>query len=68
MNNVLTYTPTFKDFNNYRLHHETSYEMPLAASLWKLKTGISNDYTSIPQPGIDRLDTLYFTSLILNWK
>jgi hypothetical protein len=68
MNNTLTYTPTFKDFNNYRLHHETSYEMPLTASLWKLKTGISNDYTSIPQPGIDRLDTLYFTSLILNWK
>jgi hypothetical protein len=68
LNNTLTYTPTFKDFNNYRLHHETSYEMPLAASMWKLKTGISNDYTSIPQPGIDRLDTLYFTSLILNWK
>ncbi len=68
MNNVLTYTPTFKDFNNYRLHHETTYELPLTASLWKLKTGISNDYTSIPQPGIDRLDTLYFTSLILNWK
>jgi len=68
MNNVLTYTPTFKDFNNYRLHHETTYEMPISASLWKLKTGVSNDYTSIPQPGIDRLDTLYFTSLILNWK
>jgi hypothetical protein len=68
MNNVLTYTPTFKDFNNYRVHHETTYEMPITASLWKLKMGVSNDYTSIPQPGIDRLDTLYFTSLILNWK
>lgn len=68
MNNILTYTPTFKNFNNYRLHHETSYEMPLTASLWKLKTGIINDYTSKPQPGIDRLDTLYFTSLILNWE
>jgi len=68
LNNVLTYTPAFKDFNNYRAHHETTYEMPITASLWKLKTGISNDYTSIPQPGVDRLDTLYFTSLILNWK
>ncbi len=68
MNNTLTYTPTFKDFNNYRLHHETTYEMPITASLWKLKMGVTNDYTSIPQPGIDRLDTLYFTSLILNWK
>jgi hypothetical protein len=68
MNNTLTYTPTFKDFNNYRVHHETTYEMPITASLWKLKMGVSNDYTSLPQPGIDRLDTLYFTSLILNWK
>jgi hypothetical protein len=42
--------------------------MPITASLWKLKTGITNDYTSVPQPGIERLDTLYFTSLILNWE
>lgn len=68
LSNVLTYTPAFKDFNNYRLHHESTYEMPLAASMWKLRTGVSNDYTSIPQPGVERLDTLYFTSLILNWK
>lgn len=68
LNNVLTYTPTFEDFGNYRLHHETTYEMPITASLWKLKMGITNDYTSLPQPGIDRLDTLYFTSLILNWE
>lgn len=68
LNNVLTYTPAFKEFSNYRLHHETTYEMPITASLWKLKTGVSNDYTSVPQPGVARLDTLYFTSLILNWK
>jgi hypothetical protein len=68
MNNVLTYTPAFKNFGNYRLHHESSFEMPINASQWKLKVGLTNDYTSKPQPGIDRLDTLYFTSLILNWK
>lgn len=68
MSNTLTYTPAFEDFGNYRVHHETSFEMPITASLWKLKMGVSNDYTSIPQPGIERLDTLYFTSLILNWK
>ena len=68
LNNVLTYTPAFKQFSNYRLHHESTFEVPITASLWKLKTGLSNDYTSIPQPGVERLDTLYFTSLILNWK
>jgi hypothetical protein len=66
--NSLTYTPAFEDFGNYRIHHESTYEMPITASLWKLRVGLTNDYTSIPQPGIDRLDTLYFTSLILNWK
>jgi len=66
--NTLSYTPAFKNFGNYRLHHETSYEMPISASLWKLKTGVTNDYQSKPQPGVDRLDTLYFTSLILNWE
>ncbi len=66
--NMVAYTPAFKEFSNYRLHHETTYEIPLTASLWKLKTGVSNDYTSVPQPGVRRLDTLYFTSLILNWE
>lgn len=68
LTNAITYTPTFDDFGNYRVHHESSYEMPITASQWKLKLGLTNDYTSVPQPGVDRLDTLYFTSLILNWK
>jgi hypothetical protein len=68
LSNLLVYTPAFKNFSNYRLHHESSYEIPLAASQWKLKTGISNDYLSVTQPGVRRLDTLYFTSLILNFQ
>jgi hypothetical protein len=68
LSNLLGYTPAFKNFSNYRVHHESSYEMPLAASMWKLKTGVVNDYTSLPQPGVRHLDTLYFTSLILNWQ
>lgn len=68
MNNSLSYTPAFEDFANYRVKHESSFELPITAAMWKLKIGISNDYTSEPQPGIERLDTLYFTSLILNWK
>lgn len=68
LSNAITYTPAFKNFSNYRVHHESTYELPLTASLWKLKLGIANDYISLPQPGIERLDTLYFTSLILNWE
>jgi hypothetical protein len=66
LNNVLTYTPTFKDWANYRVNHESSLEMPIAAARWKVKLGLSNQYQSKP-PGGDKLDTTYFTSLILNW-
>jgi putative salt-induced outer membrane protein YdiY len=68
MNNSISYIPAFRDFTNYRVHHESSIEMPLTASLWKLRVGIANEYESIPPAGVDRLDTTYFTSLILNWK
>lgn len=68
MNNMVSYNPAFSDFGNYRFNHVSSFETPIAASQWKIKLGISNDYLSEPQPGIDKWDTLYFTSLILNWK
>lgn len=68
LNSVLTYTPAFEDFANYRVTHESSLELPLTASLWKLKLGLSNQYQSKPPGAIDKLDTTYFTSLILNWQ
>lgn len=68
LTNVLTYNPSFKDYGNYRLHHESALELPLTAALWKLKLGVANDYQSVPPAGVTRLDTLYFTSLILNWQ
>ena len=68
LSSTLSYTPAFKDFGNYRIHHESTLELPLTAALWKLKVGLANDYQSIPPAGVERLDTLYFTSLILNWQ
>lgn len=68
LTNSIGYTPAFKDFSNYRVHHESALELPLTAALWKLKLGVANDYQGIPPAGVDRLDTTYFTSLILNWK
>ncbi len=68
MTNSLTYTPAFEDFGNYRVRHESAFELPLTASLWKLKVGVANDYQSQPPAGTEKLDTTYFTSLILNWR
>ena len=66
--NDLTFVPAFDDFTNYRATHESYYEVPLSAATWKLRIGVSNDYTSQTGPGVDKLDTTYFTRFVLNWK
>lgn len=69
MNNRITWTPSFEDFGNYRLVHETTFDLPLATGqFWKLRMGVTNDYQSEPPAGVEKLDTIYFTALILNWK
>lgn len=64
----IAYVPTFDDFANYRLTHESFYQIPLANPNWKLRLGVSNDYNSAPPAGFEKLDTGYFTRLVLNWK
>ncbi|MDB6094941.1 MAG: hypothetical protein JWM32_2503 [Verrucomicrobia bacterium] len=66
--NRLAYDPSFEDFSNFHFTHESFYEIPLADPSWKLRLGVSNDYNSKPGPGVERLDTSYFTKLVLNWK
>ena len=68
LSSTVTYTPAFKNFSNYRLKHESGLELPLTASLWKLKLGLNNEYQSRPPGVVEKLDTTYMTSLILNWK
>jgi hypothetical protein len=64
----IAYVPTFEDFGNYRLTHESYYQIPLAHPAWKLRLGFANDYNSQPPRGIEKLDTAYFTRLVLNWR
>ena len=66
--NRLSYVPGFQDFGNYHFTHESFYEVPRASPAWKLRLGVSNDYNSKPGSGVDKLDTAYFTRLLLNWK
>jgi hypothetical protein len=66
--NRIAFVPTFEDFGNFRLTHESFYEVPLLSPAWKLRMGISNDYNSEPGIGIEKLDTSYFTRLILSWQ
>lgn len=66
--NRLSVVPSFDDFANYRATHESFLELPLANPSWKLRFGVNNDYNSKPGKGVDKLDTGYFTRLVLNWK
>ncbi|MFZ9746155.1 MAG: DUF481 domain-containing protein [Opitutaceae bacterium] len=66
--NRLTVVPAFEDFANYRAMHESFYELPLANPAWKLRLGLANDYNSEPGLGVQKMDTSYFTRLVLNWR
>ncbi|MDP3069455.1 MAG: DUF481 domain-containing protein [Opitutaceae bacterium] len=66
--NRLSYVPTFEDFSNFILTHESFLELPLTSTQWKLRMGVANDYNSKPGRGVERLDTTYFTRLVLSWK
>ncbi|MBE2212696.1 MAG: DUF481 domain-containing protein [Opitutaceae bacterium] len=68
MVNRLSVVPAFNDFGNYRLAHESYAEMPLVSTNWRIRIGLTNDYNSKPGPGIEKMDTGYFTRLVLNWK
>jgi len=66
--NRIAFVPTFEDLGNFRLTHESFYEIPLTNPAWKLRLGVSNDYNSQPGIGISKLDTSYFTRLVLSWE
>ncbi len=67
MSNSVTFVPSCEDFANYRAIHESYFEMPMSSKNWKLRIGLSNDYTSEPVPGTEAMDTTYYTRLVLNW-
>ena len=66
--NRLAIVPVFNDFSNVRITHESFYELPLTNPSWKLRLGLNNDYNGKPGKGVKKLDTGYFTRLVLNWK
>jgi hypothetical protein len=66
--NKLVYVPAFQDVKDFVIAHESYYEIPLVDPSWKLRLGVSNDYNSRPGAGIKRLDTTYFTRLLLDWQ
>lgn len=68
LNNALTIVPSFQDTRDVIVTQDSFWQVPLASPVWKLRMGVSNDYNSEPGRGIKRLDTSYYTRLILDWN
>ncbi len=69
LTNDVAYTPSLQDYLDYRIYHESAFDIPIAASeIWKLRIGISNDYSSKPAENKVYLDTTYFTRLVFSWR
>ncbi|MBT3375296.1 MAG: DUF481 domain-containing protein [Lentisphaerae bacterium] len=63
----ITYTPSLEDFSDYRLNHESGIDFPLANENWKLRLAVSQEYTSLPPAGTERLDTGYFARIVFGF-
>ena len=65
----VTYVPDYADFtNNYRLGQDTGIEVPLGKDgFWKVRSGISHFFNSLPVRGKEKLDTKYYTRLVFTW-
>ncbi len=62
------YSPDVEDFDNYRLRLDTALLVPFKDERWAWKIGMRNEYNSRPQRGFDRLDNMYYTSIVLSLK
>ncbi len=67
MENDLSYVPSFDDFGNYRIVHDSAVEIPVGSGdNWKIRIGIKNEYES--EPATEKsLDTTYYTRMIYSW-
>lgn len=68
MVNAFSLVPAFKQFSTYVFTHDSYYELPMANPRWKLRLGLANTYDSKPVVGLKKLDTTYYTRLLLDWQ
>lgn len=61
-----TYTPTFDGLEDYRLEFDSAVLLPFTDQRFAFKLGMKNEYDSMPQPGIERLDNTYYANLLVN--
>lgn len=68
MDNSLTFVPSIREADQYRIVHDSGIEMPVANSeSWKWRLGVRNEYDSQPA-ATEKLDTTYYSRLIYAWE
>lgn len=67
MTNSLKFRPAMTDFSDYLLTHDSGFNIPIALGNWNLRIGLKNDYKSRPATGKKRLDTTYYTRILMNY-
>lgn len=69
VNNELTWVPSIEDFASYLLKQNSWTDFPLGDSdRWKVRVGVKNDYNSQPEGDRSKLDTTWYSSIVLDWK
>ena len=66
--NSVSYAPQLQHFGNYLIAHDSAFVMPIGASQWTVRLGVHNDYNSYPQPDRDKLDTTWYTRVLLRFE
>jgi putative salt-induced outer membrane protein YdiY len=65
----VSFLPSFEDFRDFVINHNSAMEIPLSSERhWFLQLGIKNDYNNVPTEGDEKMDTNYYTRLILKWE
>jgi hypothetical protein len=65
--NNLTVVPALNNLSDLLITQDSFFQIPLLNPNWKLRIGVANEYNGAPSPGFRRLDTSYYTRLILDW-
>ena len=64
----LSFVPSFEEFGDYYVRHETSLNILRGTGPLSLRIGVANDFRSKPLPSQVKTDTSYFLRTTYVWK
>lgn len=67
MTNTLSFVPSVTDFSDYQFVQDSGLTMPIGNTDLSIRLGIKNNYNKVPAAGRERLDTIYYSRLLMNF-